>query len=222
MRRLLPLAIAGLCLLAACGSDGDGAATSTTTSTLPGTPADRRISGAWQLVGSDPPPRFQEITPGLSEMLDLTESAATVTACDFYRTAEPTPNVGGRAGGYQRGTTIVNASLKVFADVEDAQALMDLYRDPKMVDCLDGIYSADGATVDVSPIAPNDFGDDRLGYRITLGGQTGAEAKAVDVIVVRVGRAVFSVNVAGTAADSAEFQSTVIPKVVDRMRAAGA
>ena len=44
----------------------------------------------------------------------------------------------------------------------------------------------------------------------------------VDVIIVRVGRVLVSMNITGTPADSAEFQSTAIPKVVDRIRAAGA
>jgi hypothetical protein len=118
----------------------------------------------------------------------------------------------------------VNASVAIFTTPEAAQALVELFRDPKMVQCLEGVYGDNGRSVAVSPIAPNDVGDDRVAYRITPTGQSDSpDAKVVDVIVVRVGRAVFSVNVSGgTAADSAEVQSNALPKVVDRMRAAEA
>lgn len=223
MRRLLVLAISGLLLLAACGSSGsDSAGTTTTTKAPPYTPADRRISEAFQLVADDLP-GFQEVAPETSEVLDLARSSASVKACDFFRAADRDAVLAGRSGGFQRSTTKVNGSVAIFATPEAAQALIERFRDPRMVQCLEGVYGGSGASVSVSPIAPNDLGDDRVAYRITRSGRADSpDAKVVDVIVVRVGRAVFSVNVTGTAADSAEVQSVALPKVIDRMRAAEA
>ena len=224
MRRLLLLAVAGLFLLGACGSSGGSAASDTTTTTAPPfSAADRRISEAFQLVAADLP-GFQEIAPETSEALDLAQSSKSVQACDFFRSANRKAVLAGRSGGFQRGATKVNASVVIFESPDAAQALVELFRDPKMVQCLEGVYSSSGRAVSVSPIAPNDLGDDRVAYRITPSGQADSPAaEVVDVIVVRVGRAVFSVNVSGgTAADSAEVQSNALAKVVDRMRAAEA
>ena len=222
MRRLLVLLVLSVPLLGACGSSGSTAADTTTTTTAPPfTPADQRISEAFQLVAADLP-GFQEIAPEMSEVLDLARSSASVKACDFFRVADQNAVLAGRSGGFQRSTTKVNASVAIFETSEAAQALVELFRDPKMVQCLEGVYSDSGGAVSVSPIAPNDLGDDRVAYRITPTGQADSpDGKVVDVIVVRVGRAVFSVNVSGgTAADAAEVQSNALPKVVDRIRAA--
>jgi hypothetical protein len=96
MRRLLPLAVAGLVLLGACGSSGSDSAASTTTTAAPTfTAADRRISEAFQLVAADLP-GFQEITPETSEVLDLARSSASVKACDFFRAADQDAVLAGR------------------------------------------------------------------------------------------------------------------------------
>jgi hypothetical protein len=224
MRRLLPLAVAGLLLLGACGSSGGSTAASTSsTSAPPYSPADKRISEAFQLVAADLP-GFQEVSPETSEVLDLARSSKSVPACDFFRDADKKAVLGGRSGGFQRGTVKVNSSVAIFDTPEAAQAMVELFRDPLMVQCLNDVYAGSGSSVSVSPIAPNDLGDDRVAYRITPAAQADSpDAKVVDVIVVRVGRAVFSFNVSGgTAADSAEVQSNALPKVVDRIRAAEA
>ena len=166
-------------------------------------------------------PGFQQVAAKQSELADLPATAASVPACVFFIEGGSHREFTVRNHGLQRGAVVVDSSMAVYRDAATAQAELERFRDPKMVECLDGAYSQGSNPVDVSPIAPNDLGDDRVAYRISPTGITDP-AKVIDVIVVRVGRVLFSVNVTGTPADSAELQSNALPKVVDRARAAGA
>ncbi|MGZ6932408.1 MAG: hypothetical protein ACXVK4_17895 [Acidimicrobiia bacterium] len=222
MRRFLVLAVAGGLLLSACGGGGSDAASTTTTSKSPGTAIDRRIARAALLLVADAP-GYQQVSPQQSEIADLAGASSGISACDFYRTSNQHRVLTGRSVALQRGSTTVNLSVAVFADAATAGALVAQFRDPRMVDCLRKIYAPKNVAVTVSPIPADGLGDDRVAYRITLSDQPGtAPTKVVDIVVVRVGRAVISANITGSSTDSAELQSTALPKVVDRLRAAGA
>ena len=207
----------------ACGSSGGSAATDTsTTSRPPGTTIERRIAQAGLLDPADLP-GFQKVATLPSEILDLDASATAGGPCDFYRTGRPPQKVTGRSASAQRGSTTVSSSLAIYADAATAQKELELFRDPRMADCLKEVYVPDGTPADVTPIAASDLGDDQVAYRITRDTSSGtAPTQVIDVHVVRVGPAVFSVNVIGSPANAAEVQSTALPTLVNRIRAAGA
>jgi hypothetical protein len=221
MRWPLVLTLAGMLTLGACGGGSDGRASGTTT-TQPGTPADRRMARAGLLRDGDLP-GFQRVASSTSEAADLPSLGVGIKACRSFIDAISIDVVQGRGPGFQRDTNVVNGSDVIYRDDADASAQIEAWRDPGIVTCLQKVYEKQlhRSGLDVSPIAVNDIGDDRFGFRITVPAPSGVQPVTTDVIGVRVGRAVFSLNIVGTAAESAEVQTVVLPKVVDRLRTAG-
>jgi hypothetical protein len=223
MRRpVATLTCALVVLLAACGSSGGRDATATTSSTSRSllSAADRRVGRAALIVLGDAP-GYQKIQPGVSELADLTESARSIKACAPYLAGKAARTGTGRALGLQRGATTIDSSLAVFADAAAAQQELDLFRAPAMSACLAKVYAGDHLDASVTPLPADGLGDDHVAYRISPGA-TPSPRKVLDVSLVRVGRVILSVDVSGPPADTATAVSTVVPKVVDRMRAAGA
>jgi hypothetical protein len=216
-RLLPPVLVAGLVLLAACGSSGSRAATPVTTKP-PGTPADRRIGEAALLRVVDAS-GFQQVTPSPSVIADLAGSAAGVDACKEYLAGIRRRVLTGRAAGLQRGTTIVDSSIAVYADAATAQQQLALFRAASMPDCLRAVYQPQGTRVAVTPVTIDPVGDESVAYRIAPASRPEATT-GIDVIVVRVGRVLISLNVTGSGADASEVLRTAAAPAVDRVRAA--
>lgn len=230
MRRTLVLAVTAIAVLGACGSDS---AKSTTTTTQPGTATDRRIANA-ALVTDRDLDGFGPVDPGPSEAADLNDLGKDFAQCSFALQAAPRALLKGRSRGYQRGDTVVNSSVTVYKTTAGAAADLEFYRDPAMIGCLEQVYRKSvtsglptGSTIQslsVSPIAPTTGGEATFGFRVTATATSGTGPQTVitDAVGAQVGRAVFSLNILGSAADSAEVQTKVFAHVVDRIRAAEA
>lgn len=236
MRRLLVLAVAGSVLLGACGgssSSSDSRDTASTTTRPPGTAAERRIAHAGLLADGDLP-GSQKVQPSSSEASDLVVLGQDVPECKTFFDGNRHEDVNGRSNGYQRGAAVVNSSVAVYANAEDAAAQLELYRDPSIIGCLEQVYrraitsGAPGTTLEslsVSPVAVEDVGDGQFGFRVTaqVNAGTGTPKPVLTGIAgIKVGRAISSINVTGSEAELAEVQSTVISKLATRLKQAGA
>jgi hypothetical protein len=226
MRRLLPFALVGALVLAACGSSGSSGGGATSTTTEPGTTAERAIARAGLITDSDLN-HWAKVKSNASEATDLILLAKDVPECTAFTRGNVQEQVNGRSPGYQRGATIADSSVVVFATDAEALAQLELYRDPTIVDCLRAVYlkllKTTGVTkVDVSPVAPegvtNGFGF-LVSAEIPEGAGT-SRTVTTGIQGVQVGRALSSINVTGTQAEIARVASSTLPNIERRLRAA--
>jgi hypothetical protein len=210
--------VAGLLLLAACGSSGSDAGPTTTTRPA-GTPADRNL-GEVALVRATDAPGFQQVTPQQSPIADLPGPATEVKACKDFLAETIKSVLTGRAAGLQRGTTVVDSSIAVYPDAATAARQLARYRVPSMPDCVKGVYQPDGPRVAVAPVDLGPIGDEAVAFRVVPESQPDS-ATGIDGNVVRVGRVLFSLDVTGSGADVSEVVRTIVAPAIDRVRAAG-
>ena len=229
MRRILPLILAAATVLAACGSSDSKSSATSTSTRPPGTAAERRIARAGLIHASDLP-GFASVARGPSEANDLVTLARGLPACATFEQGNRREAVNGNSSGFQRATTTANSSVVVFATAADAAAELDLYRDPTIVGCLDAVYrkslsKSSLASLSVSPIAVENVGDGQFGFLVTAQVNTAAGTPTTfynQIAGIQVGRALSSINVVGSPADIAEVQTKVLPKMAERLKAAGA
>lgn len=230
MRRTLATVFTALAALGGCGS---GSTKSTSTTTPPGSATDRRIANR-ALITEQDLDGFGLVDPGPSEAADLSDLGKNLAQCTFAAQGAPVALLKGRSRGSQRGDTVVNSSVAVYKTTADAAADLELYRDPAMIGCLEQVYRKSvtsglptGSTIQslsVSPIGVTGGTEATFGFRVTATAttRTGAQTVITDAVGAQVGRAVFSLNILGTAADSAEVQTKIFAQLVDRIRAAEA
>lgn len=220
MRRLLPLAVAGALLLslAACGSS-DSSDSSTTTE--PGTARERALANAG-LLQQDDMAGYVAGDPNPSEAADLVDQAAKIPSCSaFVDTSKPSV-IKGRSRSYQLARTIVDSSVAVYRTEADAAAQLEAWRDPAIVTCLQDFYlkafeGSNVQSVSVSPVAPANV-ENGFGFLITA--TLPAETRLVGIQGVQVDRAIASINVAGPQESITRLETTVMPKLQQKMQAA--
>ncbi len=216
--------------LAACGSGSSkpGATSTTTASTRPATAADR-IAKAGLLRRADFPKDYRAGEPTKSG-----DAAIRATpACAGF----PLLTEHGIATAYSptffSPTALVGNEVDVFADAQAPRAVIEELRDPAIVGCLHdlvanslaGSTASASTTIDVSPIAVNETGDDTSAFRFTFTTTTNGSASTTmqDQVVVRVGRTILILRpVAKTAADLAQLETRLLPVLVKRLQDAGA
>ncbi len=222
-----------LVALAATGCGSSGSAADHTTSTAPRTTTtttpDDRIARAGLLVATDLPDGFtasSAVGSRLSELLRSTDACAHLPA---FRTDA---SASARSTSFGGTASAANDEVGVYADAATAEAYAEGLRDPAAVDCLRSAVVASlgtpsrGVTYDdisVSPLAVNDAGDAVAGFRVTITSSSGTlhSTSLLDLTFVRVDRVMILLTTAGnTSAALAELDTTIPPKVVDRVRAA--
>lgn len=219
MRRLLPLALAGAFLLAACGSSS-GSSSSTTQPV--GKAPDRKLAQAGLLVQSDLP-GYAPGNANPSEAASLATDAKKTPGCEtFVANAKPDA-LHGWSRSYRLASTVVDGSVAVYPTEADAVAQLDAFRDPAMIGCLEALYrTALGAQVQslsVSPVAASNV-DNGFGYLVTatLVAPGGTETQLVGIQGVQQGRALASINVTGTQEQINQVSSTVLPNIQQRLK----
>ena len=236
MRRIGILFIASL-LVAACGSSSGSKATAPKPSTTSGTTADsatgdRRIVAAGLLRSADLP-GFSSV-PSSPEVEGIDQFAKGLPECaNFVTKQQPGANKR-KSRRFTRGQEHATSAADAYPTVDAIRAQLDLYQDPTTVDCFHALYlkaitenlGAKGTVddVSVSPIAVENLGDGQFGFRITanLSSQGQPATLTSDIIGVMVGRFGLQLNLDGTTAELAELETTLLPKLVDRMQQAGA
>lgn len=217
----------------ACGSSsGSEAGPPTTTSTKPST--DQRVIAAGLIRPSD--------LPGYSHKPPSTNSSS-----DIYRTAKGLPECAHflavhKNGGskrispqFQRGGSHVADSADVYASSATLATQLELYRDPTTLACIRSAFQkamtdqfkSRGVIdkLDVSPIAIDEIGDGSFAVRVTVAVTASGQSSTllIDLDGVIVGRYAISFGVDGTTpAQLAELETTLLPKLVERMKQAGA
>ena len=229
MPRIAVFVISASLVFSACGSSGGGSASkATTTTTSPGTAVERKIARAGLLTRSDIP-GASRVTRSPSEANDLVTAAKGIAACDFFTKGNIREHVNGGSYGFQRDTTVANSSVVVYASDADAVAELELYRDPAIIGCLDAVYRKTLAptgtlsALSVSPMAVEIVGDGQFGFLVTAEFATGSATPrtlVTGIAGLRVGRALSSLNVAGPQPTVVEIQTTALPKLADRLKAA--
>ena len=229
MSRIAVFVVSATLVLGACGSSGGGSASKTTTTTKPpGTAVERKIARAGLLTGADIS-GSSRVTRSPSEANDLVTVANGIAACDFFTNGNVHERVNGGSYGFQRDTTVANSSVVVYASAADAVAELELYRDPAIIGCLDAVYrkvlapTGTLGTLSVSPMAVEIVGDGQFGYLVTAEFATGPAASRTlltGIAGVRVGRALSSVNITGPQPTVVEIETTALPKIADRLKAA--
>ena len=229
MSRIAVFVISASLVFSACGSSGGGSASkSTTTTTAPGTAVERTIARAGLLTKTDIP-GSSRVTRSPSEANDLVTASKGIAACDFFTNGNIREHVNGGSYGFQRDTTVANSSVVVYASDADAVAELELYRNPAIIGCLDAVYrkalaqTGTLSALSVSPMAVEIVGDGQFGFLFTAEFATGSAAPrtlVTGIAGVRVGRALSSLNIAGPQPTVVEIQTTALPKLADRLKAA--
>jgi hypothetical protein len=228
------LALAGLVLaLAACASSGSsrGSAGSTTSSPDPAVRADRVLARAVALRASDLP--GWSVRPRTGSASGLRRQARGVPGCEPFVAGIRDGRVQVRSPRFSRAGTTVAGAVDVYATPVALQAQLELYRDPAIVGCLQGVYTralratapagATVGTVSVSPVAVDAPGDGTFGFRLTaeLARDGTPQTVLSDLVGVAVGRVGASLTVtAGDTAGLAQAESTLLPVLARRMEAA--
>ena len=215
----------------ACGSNsGSKAAPPTTTSTKPST--DQRVIGAGLIRPSDLPgwvhgPKSDGPDP------DPAQLARGVAGCENFVKVVRKGDHKRDSETFEHGDQQVSDTIEVYPSTAAISTQLELSRDPSTLSCERDLFRklltvrlhSTVDKLDVSPIAVNDLGDDEIAFRITasvnMAGQT--IDLLTDEVGVQVGRFALSFGVYGTtSAQLAELETTLLPKLVERMKQAGA
>jgi hypothetical protein len=239
MRRTAGVVATALTLvLTACGSGGgSNGATSTpsrtTSTTSDTTTSDRRLARAAvirpaDLPGSEPTARTR------SGGTEIEELARGIPQCATLAEGLRDGRVRVRSPRLTRLGTTIDADVDVYATEADAQAQLELYRDPGVIGCFEHLSTKAmrstapaGSTVQsvsVSPIAVEDVGDGGYGFRLTATIVHNGVPRTVlsDVVGVAIGRIGVSLTVTGDdTAALARTETAVLPLVAHRVGDAG-
>ncbi len=134
---------------------------------------------------------------------------------------------------FERDDVQVSTTVEMYPSPAAVSAQLDLLRDPTTLICERALFlkfltEGEAGTVnsiDVSPIAIDPLGDGEFASRITASIDAVGQPITLltDRVGVQVGKFAFSFEVFGTTvAELAELETTLLPKLVDRMRQAGA
>jgi|GEM_PF-5489047 hypothetical protein len=212
------------------GSKGAQPAKPTTTTTKP--TKVQTIVAAGLLRGSDLP-GYSQRPPGTNSS-DFDQLAKGVPGCEAFVSALVHGSHRQKSPRFTRGGVHVDDSVDFYGSAADIAGQVDLFRDPATLPCLrdalrKGLTEQLGTTatidaLDVSPIAVNEVGDGQFALRFTITiDQNGQKSTILmDLVGVAVGRFALSFISQGTTEQVAELETTLIPKVVDRMKQAGA
>ena len=232
MRRIGILFIASL-LVAACGSSigSKAAAPKPSTTSITEPTQDQTIVSSGLLRASDLPGYSQR--PLGKSSPDFDQISKGVPSCEAFVSAQLHGSDRQRSPRFTHGNVHVYDSVDVYRSAADIAAHVDLYRDPTTLQCLrdalrkhldqfDAALTLD--SLDVSPIAVNEVGDSQFALRFTATvDQSGQKSTILlDLVGVAVGRFALSFISKGTTAELAELETTLLPKLVDRMHQAGA
>ena len=228
MRRIgVTLLIVGL---TACSSGSSKSSHTPTTkaSTRPASAADR-LAQAGVLRRSDFSKDYRADAPTKSDDAAI---RATPTCAAFPLLIDH-----GIATAYSRSyfspNVLVGNKVDVFSDAQKPRAFIEELRDPTIIGCLHDLVIASLAgstasastTIDVSPIAVDETGDDTSAFRFTFTTTTNGSPTTTlqDQVVVRVGHTILILRpVAKTAGDLAQLETRVLPVLVKRLQDAGA
>lgn len=220
-------------VFAACTSGGSTAGTgsTTTTPTKPaggtGTEADR-IAQAGLIRLRDLPAGYQAGAPTKSD----DDAVRSTAACDQFPRLTDHGKATASSPSFFNNDSLVGNKVDVFATPAAPRALIEELRDPAIITCLHDLVLASLraakvqppiTSLDVSPIAVDSVGDDGAGFRFTVVTTTNGTPTTTlqDQVAVRVGRTILILRpVASSSGPLAELETTLIPKLVDRLRAA--
>lgn len=216
----------------ACGSSsGSKAAPPTTTSTKPS--LDQRVIAAGLIRPSDLPgyshkPRTTSASPEIDQVV------RSFPGCEHFASAYHPGAHKRRSPRFERSGALLGSSVDVYPSTAAIAAQLDLYRNPTSLPCLREaartvVTHNLGTTgtvksLEISPISVNILGDGEIAYRFTATVARRGETTTglLDFVGVAVGRFALSFNAEGTTARLAELETALLPKLVDRMKQAGA
>ena len=219
-----------LVVLAACGSASSkpGATSTTTASTRPATAADR-IAQAGLLRRADFPKDYRAGPPTKSD-----DAAIRATpACAAFPLLIDHGIATAYSPSFFSREALVGNKVDVFSDAQPPRAFIEELRNFPIIGCLHDLVVASltgssasaSTTIDVSPLAVDEAGDDTSAFRFTFTTTTNGTGTTTlqDQVVVRVGRTILILRpVAKTAANLAQLETRLLPVLVKRLRGAGA
>ena len=225
----------------ACASSdrSSNPAEDTTTSTRSQATADaQRIADAGLVTQADVPAGFVGRPKESTSTEESDRRLRATPACEPFEALTEPGLVRAHSKEYGLGQGRVFDSVAMFATRAEAASQLELFTDPRIVDCIQGRFERtfkdansslpEGVTVsgvNISPLAIDPYGDGTFGFRATITLTEGGAPQIIltDIVGVQVGRAAVTVQSTGdTSADLAQLETTVIPKIVARLRAAGA
>lgn len=234
MRRTGILMMVVVLAATACGSSGPKRAkpkASTSTTAKPS--HDLTIIEAGLIRISDLP-GYSHKPPSADSSADIEQIAKGLPECAHFVAIRKGGASKRKSPRFQLGNAHVDNGVDVYASTDIVAQQLDLYRDPATVVCLRAVFEktlvqriGTNGTIDktdISPIAVNEAGDGQFAYRLTVGHTANGQSTTLlfDLIGVSVGRYTMSFNSRGTIAEMAELETTLLPKLVDRMHQAGA
>ncbi|MEP6624268.1 MAG: hypothetical protein ABJC79_07480 [Acidimicrobiia bacterium] len=219
----------GACASGSSSSAAKPSASSTTSGPLTET---QRVVGAGMVVAADVPGAvMRPRTPsGLSD-----REAQKVASCRSFLDRKRDGFLERRSHPFTRNGVTVRSATSAHSTSGEVATQLDLARDPATFTCVGDLLRKlvtarlpATTTLDhlsVSPIAVNEVGDDVSALRVTTALTAGTQqtTELTDIIDVQVGRYRLRLDVdARTTAELAEVETTLLPKLVDRMKRAGA
>lgn len=215
----------------ACGSSGPKPKASTSTTAKPS--HDLTIIEAGLIRISDLP-GYSHKPPSAGSSADIEQIAKGLPECAHFVAIRKDGASKRKSPRFQLGNAHVDNGVEVYASTDIVAQQLDLYRDPATVVCLRAVLEktlvqriGTNGTIDktdISPIAVNEAADGQFAYRLTVALTANGQSTTLlfDLIGVSVGRYTMSFNSDGTIAEMAELETTLLPKLVDRMHKAGA
>ncbi len=236
MRRfpIVVVALTVTVVVAGCGSSGGSTSLPSGTSSTSTTPAASHdnVVTAGLLRAADLPTWTHKPSSSASTAAEVKKLAAGIPTCANLVAKVNDGRHSAKSPDFSKADSRVSDSIDVYDSATEVAGQLDLYLDPTTIDCYRDLFrktfSDEGLTVDsldVSPIAVDHIGDGEFGFRltttITRAGQT--QHLLSDQIGVQLGKYALSFEVfAPDTAGLAQLETTLLPKIVDRMKQAGA
>ncbi len=232
MRRTGTLIIGLVFVATACGSSS-GSKASAPTTTTPKPSTDHAVIAAGLIRASDLP-GYSHKPPSTDSSSDIDRVAKGLPECARFVAARKDGTSKQKSPQFQLGDSHVDDSVDVYASSTIVAGQLDLYRDPTTLACIRAVFQkvltdrigSQGTIdkLDISPIAINELGDGSFAFRLTVAFTANGQSTTLlfELAGVAVGRYTIAFNPDGTTAQIAELETTLLPKLVDRMKQAGA
>ena len=222
-------------VVAACGSSrGSKATAPSKPSTATSTPTDRPtgVAAAGLIRPADLPGWAHEPADNRGSAAEVKKLARDIPSCDNLVARIRDGDESHPSPRFSQADMKVRDTVDVYASTARAAEQLDLYLDPSTIDCYRELFrtafTKQGLrvdSIDVSPIAVDHIGDGEFGFRLT-GSVTSADRTTQflsDQIGVQLGKYAMTFETfASTTAQLAELETTLLPRLVDRMKQAGA